>query len=317
MKVYITRKISPIAETLLKKEGYSISVFKKDCAISKEELMKNSRNVDALISQVTDPVDEEVIGNFKKCKIIAQAAVGVNNINLSAARKKGIPVTNTPDVLTDATADLAATLILSCARRVVEGDKYVREGKFDGWKPQLMLGMELRGKTFGIVGAGRIGQETAKRIKSFGSKIIYYNKSRKPEFEKETGAKKVSLNSLLKSADIVSVHLPLTTTTKYILNKENLTLLKEGSVFVNTARGEVVEERALIKLIKSKHIFSAGFDVYENEPNVNKQLFSLENVILLPHIGSGTVEARSKMAELAARNAINVLKGKNPLTEVK
>ncbi|MBU1100876.1 MAG: D-glycerate dehydrogenase [Bacteroidetes bacterium] len=317
MKVYITRKISPIAESLLKKEGYSVSVFKKDCAISKDELMKKSRDVDALISQVTDTVDAEVITNLKNCKVIAQAAVGVNNIDLSAARERGIIVTNTPDVLTDATADLAAALILSCARRIVEGDNYVREGKFDGWKPQLMLGMELRGKTLGIIGAGRIGQETAKRIKAFGVKIIYYNKSRKADFEKKTDAQKVSLKVLLKTSDIVSVHLPLKKETYRILNSDNLKLMRKGVVFVNTARGEVVEERALIKLIKSGHIFSAGFDVYENEPDVNKQLFKLKNVILLPHIGSGTVEARSKMAELAALNAIKVLNGKNPLTEVK
>ncbi|MCP5062313.1 MAG: D-glycerate dehydrogenase [Ignavibacteriae bacterium] len=316
MKVFITRKIQPIAKELLTKEGFKVSVFKKNRPITKDELLKKAKNADAIISLLTEKFDKDVIDQLPNCKIIANFAVGYNNIDVEYAKKKGIIVTNTPDVLTEATTETAVSLILACAKRIPEVDKFVREDKFKGWEPELFLGIELKNKTVGIIGAGRIGQETAKRIKAFGTKIIYYNRSRKTKFEKEVGAKKVSLNVLLKSSDIISIHLPLNSKTHFLLNKENMNQLKPTAIIVNTARGEIVDEKYLIKILQKKKIFSAGFDVYENEPILNPKLFKLSNVVLLPHIGSATNETRNAIAKLATQNVIQVLKGKKPITPV-
>jgi len=316
MKVFITREIPNIAEDLLKQNGFKVSVYKKDKPITREELIANTKNVDAVITLLTDKIDKGVVDQFRKCKVIANYAVGYNNIDVEYAKLKGIVVTNTPDVLTHATADLAMTLILSCARHVVPGDTMVRKNKFTGWKPKLLLGVELFGKTVGIIGAGRIGQETAKRVIPFGTKVVYYSTTHKPEFEKETGARMVSLDRLLKSSDIISLHLPLTDKTFHLLDKKKLSLLKKNAIVVNTARGEIIDEKELIKILKSKKIFSAGLDVYENEPKLNKELYNLDNVVILPHLGSATIEARDKMAELAANNVINVLSGENAITPV-
>ncbi len=316
MKVFITRKIPVIAKELLLKNGFTIKEFHKDEPITKEELIKNAKNVDGIITLLTDKIDKSVIDSLNKCKVIANFAVGYNNIDIDYARSKKIVVTNTPDVLTDSTAELTIALILACAKRIPESESFLRDGKFVGWKPQLLLGVELKNKTIGIVGAGRIGREVAKRALSFGMKIIYFDRNKRKVFENETDARKVSLNKLLSNSDVVSIHLPLNEKTFHLINKNNLNLLKKDGIIVNTARGEIVNENDLIAILKQKKIFSAGFDVYENEPNVNKKLLKLENVVLLPHIGSSTIEARNAMAELAAKNVIEVLKGKKPITPV-
>lgn len=316
MKVFITRDIPEIAKETLRNNGFKIDVYKKDNPISQSDLINGCRNADAVISLLTDKIDKKVIDQLKKCKVIANYAVGYNNIDVEYAKQKGIVVTNTPDALTDATADLAVTLILACARHVVEGDKMVRKNKFTGWKPKLLRGIELRGKTVGIVGAGRIGQETGKRIKGFGTKIVYYSKSHKPEFEAATGARMVTLSRLLRSSDIISLHLPLNEKTYHLIDKKKLSLIKSDAILVNTSRGEIVDEKELIKMLKAGKIFSAGFDVYENEPNVNKELYKLKNVVLLPHIGSATFEARDKMAKLAADNVIRVLSDKSAISPI-
>ncbi|MDP3582204.1 MAG: NAD(P)-dependent oxidoreductase, partial [Ignavibacteria bacterium] len=230
--------------------------------------------------------------------------------------EKNLVVTNTPYVLTDATADLTVALILACARRLREGEQMMRENKFDGWKPNMLLGFDLKGKTVGIIGAGRIGRATARRLKGFGVKIIYFDRKKRDEFETEFLSTRVNLKELMKKSDIISVHLPLSKETHHILNKENLSLMRKTAVIVNTSRGEIIEEKALIKLLKLKKIFAAGFDVYENEPNINPELRTLENVFLLPHIGSATVETRAAMALLAANNIINVLNGNEPITPI-
>ncbi|MDZ7765645.1 MAG: D-glycerate dehydrogenase [Melioribacteraceae bacterium] len=273
-----------------------------------KELIKKGKNADAIISLLTDKIDSSVIDQLKKCKVIANYAVGYNNIDIEYAKSKGIVVTNTPDILTDATADLAVSLVLACARKIVDGEKFMRSKKFKGWEPQLFLGVELKGKTVGIIGAGRIGQATAKRLKAFGTEIIYYSRKEKPEFEIETGATKSTLNSLLKNSDIISLHIPLTKETENLLNADKLKLLKPNAILINTARGEVLDEKYLIKMLKKKKIHSAGFDVYEGEPKVNKELLKLDNVVLLPHLGSATTEARTEMAELCAENVHRVLK---------
>ena len=315
-KIYITRQIPEIAVNLLKNKNYKVSVYKGDIPVPKEELLGNIKDADAVISLLSDKFNSEIIDGMKKCKIISNYAVGYNNIDVEYAKSRKIIVTNTPDVLTDSTADLAITLALVCARRVLEGDRLIRSKKFKGWEPKLLLGIELKNKIFGIVGAGRIGSATAFRAKAFGANIIYYSNSKKKELEIKTGAKKVSLNKLLRDSDFISIHLPLNSKTYHIINRENLKLLKESSILINTARGEIVNEKALIKILKERKIFAAGLDVYENEPNINMELTKLDNIVLLPHIGSATKDTRNAMAELAAKNVINVLDGKNPITPI-
>ncbi|MBW7842370.1 MAG: D-glycerate dehydrogenase [Ignavibacterium sp.] len=316
MKVFITREIPETGISLLQKKGFDVSVYKKDEPIKRNQLLKSVKNCDGIISLLTDKIDKEVIDSMKRCKVIANYAVGFNNIDVDYAKSKGIIVTNTPDVLTDSTADLAIALVLTCARRILESEKFVREKKFAGWKPKLLLGVELRNKYFGILGAGRIGTETAKRAHSFGCKILYYSNSKNEYLERQLSARKLSLRQILLKSDTISLHLPLNTKTKNLLNQKMLNLLKPEAILVNTARGEVLDEEYLIKMLKRKAIFAAGFDVYQNEPKLNKELFNLKNAVLLPHIGSATNEARNKMSLLAAKNISAVLLGKSPLTPV-
>jgi len=315
-KVFITGQIPEIAMNILRGKKYDVKVYNKDTTITKADLLKSIKDVDAVISLLSDRFDSKIIDEMKECKIISNYAVGYNNIDVEYAKNKGIIVTNTPDVLTDSTADLAITLALACARRIMEGDKLVRSKKFQGWKPRLLLGIELKNKNFGIIGSGRIGTAVALRAKAFGSNIIYYSRSKKAELELKTGAKKVTFNKLLTVSDFISINLPLNEKTYHLLNKERLRLIKRTGILINTARGEIVDEKELINLLKKRKIFAAGFDVYENEPDINPELFNLDNVVLLPHIGSATEDTRNAMAELVAKNVINVLEGKKPLTPV-
>lgn len=312
--VFITRQIPEAAINLLKKKKINVKVYKEDHPIPEKELIKNIQNVDAVISLLTDKFDSSVIDEMRNCKIIANYAVGFNNIDIEYAKKKSIIVSNTPDVLTDTTADLTVSLVLACARRIVEGEKFLMAKKYKGWKPKLLLGVELKDKTFGILGAGRIGTAVAIRAKAFGTNIVYFSNKKNEFLEQKTGAKKLSLKSLLKKSDFISVNLPLTEKTYHLLNKENLSLLKRSAILVNTARGEIIDEKELIRILKQKKIRCAGLDVFENEPNLNPEFFKLNNVVLLPHIGSATEEARTKMALLAARNVIAVLSGQKPVT---
>jgi len=312
--VYITRQIPEAAVDILKKKKFNVKVYSKDHPIPQKELLKNIKNADAVISLLTDRFDSKVIDKMENCKIIANYAVGYNNIDVDYAKKKKVYVSNTPEVLTDSTADLAISLALACARRIVEGEKFLMMKKYNGWKPKLLLGVELKNKTFGILGAGRIGTAVALRAKSFGTNIVYFSDLKNEFLEKEVLAKRLSLNALLKKSDFVSIHLPLTEKTYHLLNKEKLSLLKKNSILVNTARGEIIDEKALIKILNDGKMRCAGLDVFENEPNINPEFFKLKNVVLLPHIGSATEEARTEMALLAARNVISVLSGKKPIT---
>ncbi len=317
MRILITREIPEIAVNLLIKHGFEVDVNAKDRGLTSDELLKLGADSDGIIAMLSDKFTAEVIDKLPKCKVIANYAVGYNNIDIAYAKKKKITITNTPDVLTNSTAEIAVSLVLACSRNIILGEEMVRKGKFKGWAPKMLLGYELTGKTVGIIGAGRIGFETAKRLKAFGTNIIYYSRSKKRNFEEVLEAKKVNLDTLMKKSDIVSLHIPLTEQTQNLLSKEKLELLKPSAIVVNTARGEVIDEPYLIEMLKNKRIFGAGFDVYQNEPDVNKELLKLENTVLLPHLGSGTFEARSAMAELTANNVINVLTGKNPITPVK
>jgi glyoxylate reductase len=316
MKVYITRELPEIAFELLKKNKIPFEYYKKDQPIPRSTLLQKVKNCDALISLLTEKIDKELIDQMTKCKVVANYAVGYNNIDVEYAKKKKIIVTNTPDVLTESTADLTMTLVLVCARRIIEGENLLRKNKFKGWRPKLLLGTELTNKLFGILGAGRIGTAVAVRAKSFGTNIIYFDNKRNLSLEKVTGAKKVSLNKLLEISDILSVHLPLNDKTFHFMNRKRLNQLKKNVILINTARGEIIDEAALIQKLKKNKIRSVGMDVFENEPNVNPELLKLSNVLVLPHLGSATTEARNGMAELAVKNVINVLKGKPPLSPV-
>jgi glyoxylate reductase len=316
MKVFLTRELPQLAFELLKKNKIPFDYYKKDKPIPRSILLKKVRDCTALVPLLTENIDRELIDCMPNCKIIANYAVGYNNIDLKYAKLKNIVVTNTPDVLTDSTADLTMALVLACARRISEGGRMIREKKYKGWKPNLLLGTELRGKTFGIIGAGRIGTAVAGRASGFGVKILYSDKLKNKELEKQTSAIKVSVETLLKKSDFISIHLPLNKNTFHFLNIKRFSYLKPESILINTSRGEIIDEKALIKKLKVGKIKAAGLDVFENEPFVNKELLKYKNVIILPHLGSATTEARNAMAELAAKNVINVLKGKKALTPI-
>lgn len=316
MKVFITRKIPETAFRLLKKNKIDFEYYKVDKPIPRKILLTKVKNCDALIPLLTEKIDKELIDAMPKCKIIANYAVGYNNIDVKYARSKKIIITNTPDVLTNSTADLTMGLIIAAARRFYEGEKMMRLNRYSGWKPELLLGTELYNKIIGIVGAGRIGTAVAKRAKAFGIKIYYFDKSKNIELEETLNARKVSINRLMKESDIISVHLPLDKNTYHFIGKEQISKMKSNAIIINTARGELIDEQFLIKALKSDKIKAAGLDVYENEPKINPELLKMDNVFLLPHLGSATVEARNGMAEIAVKNVINVLKGKPPLTPV-
>ena len=316
MKIFITRDIPRIAYNLLKKNNIEFEFYEKDKSIPHKLLLEKIKNVDGLITLLTEKIDKKVIDSMNKCKVIANYAVGYNNIDVEYAKQKNIIVTNTPNVLTESTADLTVALILSCSRRLVEAENLIRKKQFKGWKPKLLLGIELKNKTVGLIGAGRIGIAVGIRVKAFGTNIIYFDSNRNKILEENTAAKKVSLKFLLENSDIISVHLPLNENTYHFLNKENLSRVKKTAIIVNTSRGEIIDEKYLIKMLKTNRIKSAGLDVYENEPGINIKLLKMKNVVLLPHIGSATEEARSAMAELAAKNIIGVLKNNKPITPV-
>ncbi len=316
MKVFITRRIPEDGIGILRREGFEVDIFPHDRIPTKEEIINGVKDADALISLLTDKIDSEVMDSAPKLKVIGNYAVGYNNIDVEYAKKKGIVVVNTPGVLTDATADLAFALILSAARRVVEGDKFVREGRFRGWAPLLLLGKDVWGATLGIIGAGRIGQAVGRRAKGFSMKILYYDSERKPEFEREVDAQFVSLEKLLRESDIITLHVPLTPETHHLLSEREFKLMKDGVIVVNTSRGEVIDERALISALKSGKVFAAGLDVFENEPSVNPELLKLSNVVLTPHIGSATERTRRKMAEMVCSDVARVLRGEEPVNRV-
>jgi len=251
-----------------------------------------------------------------RLKVVANCAVGHDNVDVVAAELRGITVTNTPDVLTDATADLAWALILACARRVVEGTELVRSGRWTGWHPELLLGVELRGRTLGLLGAGRIGQAVGRRAEPFGMRVLYSARNPRPDFERETGAARVELSRLLPESDVLSLHVPSVPETKGIINADTLRRMKPTAILVNTARGDLIREEALAAALEEGRLGAAGLDVYLEEPAIHPRLLAAPRTVLLPHIGSATLETRRQMAAIALANVQAVLKGDPPLTPV-
>lgn len=310
--VFVTRKLPGNGLDKLR-SLCNVTVYPEDRNMTKGELLEIVAKQDALITMLSDPIDGEVITAGEKLKVIANYAVGFNNIDLASATAKGIPVVNTPDVLTNASADLAWALLMSAARRVVEGDQMTRKGEFTGWAPEMLLGVEVYGKTLGLIGAGRIGQAVAKRAMGFDMKTLYHNRNRLPlEIEQKFNLKYVDLDTLLRESDFVSLHCPLTPETKYLIDERELKLMKPTAVLINTARGPVVNEVALVKALKEGTIYGAGLDVFEDEPALKPGLAELPNVVLTPHIASAGLETRVQMVEMVVNDVLAVLQGDRP-----
>ncbi|MFP4202351.1 MAG: 2-hydroxyacid dehydrogenase [Candidatus Acetothermia bacterium] len=314
-EVLITRRIFPEAKDKLKEEGIEYEINDTGEILGKEELLKGLEDKDGLICLLNDEVDSEVLDASSDLEIVANLGVGYDNIDVEAATERGIMVTNTPGVLTETTADLSFGLLLAAARRIPEADTFVREGKWDGWELiQPQQGVDVHGKTLGVVGMGRIGSAVARRGHfGFGMDVLYYSRTRKEDLEDELGAEYVELERLLRESDFVSLHTPLTSETKGMIGERELELMKEDAILVNVARGPVVDEPALVEALKSGEIRGAGLDVFEEEPEVHPGLKELkESVVLAPHIGSASRETRMEIAEIGVKNAIAALSGEEP-----
>jgi glyoxylate reductase len=313
-KVLVTREIPEAGLRPL--EDYDLTVL-SEAPPARDELLEAAEGAVGVLSNVTEKMDAEFMDAAGEgLKVIANMAVGYDNVEVEAARGRGIVVTNTPGVLDETTADTAFMLLLAAARRLGESERTLRAGDWEWWGPKLFVGVDVWGKKLGIVGMGRIGQAVARRGRGFGMEILYHNRSRKEDAEKEIDARRVDLDELLETADFVSIHTPLTDETRHLIGPEELRRMKPTAVLVNTSRGPVVDEGALADALADGRIFAAGLDVYEDEPKVHPKLLDLENAVLAPHIGSGSQETRDQMAVLAAENIVAVLSGGEPKTPV-
>ncbi len=312
-KVFVTREIPERGLSKIR-EHFDVDLWTDEAPPPKSVILERVRDVDALVSLLTDPIDAEVFDAAPRLRIVSQYAVGYDNIDVEEATRRGIYVTNTPGVLTETVADFTFALMLAVARRVVEADRYVREGRWKvAWHPLMMLGTDVYGRTLGIVGMGRIGSAVARRAKGFGMRILYYDSRRREDLERELGAEFVNLNRLLEESDYVSLHVPLTPETYHLIGEEQLRRMKPTAFLINTARGKVVDQRALYRALKEGWIAGAGLDVFEQEPiPADDPLLKLDNVVLAPHAASASHETRSKMAEMVAENLIAFLRGEVP-----
>ena len=301
-RVLLTRRVPSSVLNLLEAQ-HSVDVYTGEGAIPRQDLLRRVADADGLISVLTDRVDEELLDAAPALKVVANIAVGYDNIDVSAASRRGVIVTNTPDVLTNATAEMTWALILGIARRIAEGDRLVRAGGWKGWALDFMLGTELRGKQLGILGRGRIGRAVAAKAPAFGMTTVFAKHD-------------MTLDQLLVTSDVISIHVPGTPETRHIFNQKAFMRMKRSALLINARRGSVIDEEALVWALNERLIAGAALDVYEREPDVHPGLKAFENVILAPHLGSATRETRTAMAELAARNVIAVLDREDPLTAV-
>jgi glyoxylate reductase len=297
----------------LLKSCCEVRVFPRDEVIPRTEMLEGVRWCDGLLCLLTDRINEEVIVTNSNLKVISNYAVGFDNIDIETATKRNIPVTNTPGVLTDAVVEHTIALLISIARRIPESDRFVRAGKYVGWEPLLLLGTELKGKILGIIGLGRIGSGVAERASfGLGMNIIYYDIRRDIEFEKKYYAKHNTIQDIIKTADFISLHVPLLPSTKHLIGEKELMMMKSSAYLINTSRGPVVDEKALVRALGGREIMGAALDVFENEPELTPGLIDLDNIVLTPHTASATYETRSAMADLAASNIIDIFNGRRP-----
>ena len=309
-KVLVTREIPEAGLGLL--EDFDITVL-AERPPTRDELLEAVRGASGVLSTATEKMDGEVMDAAGEgLKVVANMAVGYDNIDICAATNRGVVVTNTPGVLDETTADVAFMLMLAAGRRLGEGERLLRAGEWEWWGPKQLRGIDVWGKRLGVVGLGRIGQAVARRGRGFGMEILYHNRSRKEDAEKELGARYLDLDDLLHESDFVSIHTPLTDATRHLIGERELGLMQDTAVLVNTSRGPVVDEAALAEALEGGRIFAAGLDVYEEEPKVHPRLLKLEKAVLAPHIGSATIETRDRMATLAAENLAAVLRGEEP-----
>ena len=309
-KVLVTREIPEAGLKPL--EEFDVTVLSEGPP-ERSELLEAARGVEGVLSTLTESMDAEFMDAAgDDLKVIANMAVGFDNIDLEAARERGVVVTNTPEVLNETTADTAFMLLLAAARRLGEGERIVRAGKWEAWGPKMLLGPDVWGKRLGIVGFGRIGQAVARRAKGFGMEVFYTGRSRKEEAEREFEAQYLELDELLDTCDFISIHTPLTEETSHLIGASELEKMKPATVIVNTSRGPLIDEAALADALEERRIFAAGLDVYEEEPKVHPKLLELENVVLAPHIGSASIETREKMAATAGEDLRAVLRGEQP-----
>jgi glyoxylate reductase len=313
-KVLVTREIPEAGLRVL--EPFDVTVL-HERPPERDELLAAVRGASGILSTATETMDEEVMDAAGEgLRVIANMAVGYDNVDVKAAGERDVVVTNTPGVLDETTADVAFMLMLAAARRLGEGERLLRAGRWEWWGPKQLMGRDVWGKRLGIVGFGRIGQAVGRRARGFGMEVLYHNRSRREEAEREVEARYMDLDELLDIADFISIHTPLTPETVHLIGAEELTRMKPETVLVNTSRGPVIDEAALADALAERRIFAAGLDVYENEPEVHPKLLELENLVLAPHIGSASVETREKMAALAAENLAAVLRGEEPKTPV-
>jgi lactate dehydrogenase-like 2-hydroxyacid dehydrogenase len=326
MKVYVTRRIHEKGLQLLKDKGYDVAVNPEDKVLSKQELIAAllAERPDALLSLLTDKIDNEVLDAAPQLKIVANYAVGFDNIDREAAKRRNLPVTNTPsELLSDSVAEHTFALMLALAHRIVEADAFTRAGRYKGWDPFLFLGTLLKGKTLGVIGLGRIGADVVKHSRGIGMKAVYHDIKQNPDFEKEFDAKFVSQEELLKTADVISLHVPLMPATRHLISDKEFALMKPTVLLINTARGPIVDEKAVLNALNDKKINGFAADVFECEPSIDcdptdhLELKAMANVIMVPHIASATVEARADMSRMAAENIIAALEGKVPPNLVK
>jgi glyoxylate reductase len=312
MRILITGHLPENVISPLKKK-YQVEMNQEDRPMDRQAIISGVKDKQGLLPMFNDFINEEVLNCAPHLKMIANFGVGYNNIDVRGATARGIMVSNTPGVLTDATAELAFALILAVSRRIVEGDRMVREGRFKFWAPMLFLGREVTGKTLGIIGMGKIGKAVAARARAFDMRILYHNRKRiDAEGEKELRAEYVDLKNLLMESDFVSLHVPLTEETKHLIGRNELSVMKPTAFLINTSRGPVIDEKALVEVLRARKIGGAGLDVYENEPSLTPGLTELDNVSLLPHVGSGTLETRIKIGTLAVENLIAGLEDRTP-----
>ncbi|MEA3272581.1 MAG: D-glycerate dehydrogenase [Patescibacteria group bacterium] len=320
-KVYITRRIPEAGIKLLQKQkGFKVEVSPHDRVLSKKEIIKKAKGCDALLSLLTDKIDGDILdGIGKQLKIVANYAVGFNNLDVKAAKKRKVMMSNAPGPeISQSVAEHAFGLLLSVAKRIPESDKYTRAGKYKGWAPMLFLGVDVHDKVLGIVGLGAIGRAVAHRaVKGMGMKVLYYDLKRDKAFEKKYGAKHASVKELLKKSDFVTLHVPLLPSTKHLIGAKELNSMKKTAFLINTSRGPVIDEKALVKALRAKKIAGAGLDVYEWEPKLAPGLAKLPNAVLTPHTASASIETRSAMSVTAAKNIIAALTGKKPPNLIK